>query len=264
MRITVGQLRRIIRETIEEETGRQHVQEGLLDNIKGLFGGGKINAIAQALFPDDVLKGGSEGGDETNLVQLRNDLARAGYSQDWVKEILGHMHYKFAAKNYDAKSVRVGDDLEFRRSLMKLTREKWLQWAKPGDKGMNAIKAEYSDFNPKDKDDVWQMRAFFTRKGAPGWELIKDVVIDENFGGNFAKKAEEKAKEDKARDVASREEFDRCWRAFSMWISENPRQNQNHPEARVFNQLGKNDTFMEKSNEFIRFCKAFDEINNKL
>ncbi len=41
MRITVGQLRRIIRETIEEETRRRHVQEGLLDSVKGMFGKGK-------------------------------------------------------------------------------------------------------------------------------------------------------------------------------------------------------------------------------
>jgi hypothetical protein len=49
MRITIGQLRRIIRETIEEETRRQHVQEGLLDSIKGLFGGGKKRKIIEEL-----------------------------------------------------------------------------------------------------------------------------------------------------------------------------------------------------------------------
>jgi hypothetical protein len=40
MRITVEQLRRIIRETIEEETGRQHVQEGFMDGVRNLFGVG--------------------------------------------------------------------------------------------------------------------------------------------------------------------------------------------------------------------------------
>lgn len=40
MRMTVGQLRRIIRETVEEEMMRQDLNEGLWDSIKGIFGGG--------------------------------------------------------------------------------------------------------------------------------------------------------------------------------------------------------------------------------
>jgi len=43
MRMTVGQLRRIIRETIEEER-RHSMNEGFMDSVKGLFGGGTKGA----------------------------------------------------------------------------------------------------------------------------------------------------------------------------------------------------------------------------
>ena len=43
MRMTVGQLRRIIRETVEEEMTRQDLNEGLWDSIKDFFGGKKAS-----------------------------------------------------------------------------------------------------------------------------------------------------------------------------------------------------------------------------
>ncbi len=51
MRITVGQLRRIIRETIEEETLRE---AGMMEKIKGMFGKGKPKKEAPKIPPPEV------------------------------------------------------------------------------------------------------------------------------------------------------------------------------------------------------------------
>jgi hypothetical protein len=225
MRITVGQLRRIIRETIEEETGRRHVREGLLDSIKGLFGGGKINAIAQALFPDYAVEGGSNDGDEIDIAQLRKDLITAGYDKGWADNTARQVAFKFAGKNLSAKTARVGDDTRFRRSLMKHAREKWLLWAKPGDKGMKTIKAEFGDIDPQNDDAVKQMRSFFTKKGAPGSELLNSFVYEEDFeaetSAKTTKAAGEKAEKQKAANAKAGAEFQKHWDAMWKYIRAN-------------------------------------------
>lgn len=62
--MTVGMLRRIIRETIEEET-RHSVNEGFMDSVKGMFGGGTKGAAKMYrkklydMFPPSKYEGSS-------------------------------------------------------------------------------------------------------------------------------------------------------------------------------------------------------------
>jgi len=105
MRMTMGQLRRIIRETIEEET-RHSVNEGFMDSVKGLFGGGTKGAAKmyrknlRDMFHSDKYKG-SSGGDWWEMSQgIQKDFGRT--VQKKFQNILSNSDGISCAGFYDA------------------------------------------------------------------------------------------------------------------------------------------------------------------
>jgi hypothetical protein len=98
MRITVGQLRRIIRETIEEETGSQYVREGFFDSVKGFFGGKskadpdelrglaiQIVKIVVPNSPPQIARGHLTENEKENLESY---LLATGFEERWTSRAI--------------------------------------------------------------------------------------------------------------------------------------------------------------------------------
>jgi hypothetical protein len=175
MKIKSNQLKKLIKESIEEEVLRQFIRESLMDKIKGLFGGGKISKISNSVFPNDVLDGGSSPGNQLNLSQLKKDLIGAGYDPEWSGNIVNTLSLKFK----DEKKIDVGDDLEFRQLLMSKIRQEWMHWFK--NEGLKTLKEYFSSNDIEDENNVKKMRAFFTHKSSPGFHMISSPINIEGF-----------------------------------------------------------------------------------